>query len=250
MLTPASLASWFDSPDYQGTAGKTGVGYANYARDERQRALEAMQRYRRDIAPHLPASANVVEVGCASGSLLAEIARHGHRVLGCDLSATFAQAARDRHGIEVRVADWIDLDIAPASLDAILMLGTISNLQRLNESLDAVHRRLKPGGLFFFNFPDVEGLPARLYGARFWMFTPSVAQIMTRRGIGMALDRAGLPLVSCRTDRQAPSVGKIINHARLGAMYPALERLGIVDLVIPFSIPIPGVLSVMARRRP
>jgi SAM-dependent methyltransferase len=248
MLTPASLAAWCNSPDYQGSEGKAGVGYADYARDERQRAIEARHRYRRDIAPHLPKHARVLEVGCASGTLLAEIARNGHSVLGCDLSERFAQAARRLHNIDIAVADWLDLDIPDATLDAILLLGTISNLPRLNESLVRARRQLRPGGMLFFNFPAADSLVARLYGSRMWMFTPSVMQFMTQRGIATALDRAGFRIASCGTDRQAPSVGKILGHARLMRLYPVLDRLGLIDAIVPLALPIPGVRAVRAVR--
>jgi SAM-dependent methyltransferase len=246
MLTAASHSAWLDSSDYQGAERKRGVGYADYARDERQRALEAALRYRRDIAPYLRPRSRVLEVGCASGTLLAEIARHGHEVIGCDLSARFAQAARRLYGLDVTVADWLDLALPPASLDAVLLLGTVSNLRCLGECLERARGQLRPGGMLFFNFPAADSLPARLYGKRMWMFTPSVMQFMTRRGVAAALDRAGLAIAACRTDRQAPSLGKLIGHARLVGLYPLFDRLGLLDVRVPVALPIPGVLAVRA----
>jgi len=248
VLNPAALAAWCNSPDYQGSEHNPGIGYADYARDERQRAIEARHRYRHDIAPHLPKQARVLEVGCASGTLLGEIARHGHSVLGCDLSERFAQTARRLHNIDVAVADWLDLDVPDATLDAILLLGTISNLPRLDESLARARRQLRPGGMLFFNFPAADSLVARLYGSRMWMFAPSVMQFMTRGGITTALDRAGFRIASSAIDRQAPGFGKILGHARLMRLYPLFARLGLIDAAIPLALPIPGVYAVRAVR--
>src|SRR5262249_49364100 len=222
-------------------------------RDQRTSRASAMQTMpatsasapaTRDIAPHLPKHARVLEVGCASGTLLGEIARHGHSVLGCDLSERFAQSASRLHNIDAAVADWLDLEIPEATLDAILLLGTISNLPRLDESLARARRQLRPGGMLFFNFPAADSLVARLYGSRMWMFTPSVMQFMTRGGMTTALDRAGFRIASWAIDRQAPGFGKILGHAGLMRLYPLFDRLGLIDAAIPLALPIPGVYAV------
>jgi len=246
-LSRIALVAWYDSPDYQGGNGVRGVGYVDYMRGEPQRRIEAARRYRRDLAPCLGAGARVLEVGAATGTLVVELRSHGHDASGCDLSQRFAAQARARYALDIAIADWLDLDVADASLDAIVLLGTISNLHDLARCLRRARRQLRAGGFLFFNFPAADALVARLYGRRMWMFTPSVMQFATRRGVHAALARAGLRIESMAIDRQSPTLAKILGHARLGRVYPWLERAGLADAALPFALPLPGIVAVRAR---
>jgi len=247
VLTPDSLSAWFDSTDYQGGDGRKGVIYADYGRDEATRLAEARQRYDHDLAAYLPEKSHVFEVGCASGSLLAAIAEHGHKVAGCDLSPRFVEAARTLYGLDVVAADWNDVAIEDASLDAVLMLGTVSGINGLDRALETARRKLKPGGFLFFNFPAADSLVARVYGSSFWMFTPSVMQFMSRRGIHLVLKRAGFRVEVEGLDRQAPSLRKLLNHMKIRPLYSLVERLGLLDVRLPVALPLPGIYRVLAR---
>lgn len=246
-LTSSSLSAWYDSPDYQGNGTIRGVGYLDYANSERQRRSEAAMRYRRDLAPYLRPASTVLEIGASSGALLAELRDQGHAVLGCDLSQVFAETARQVYGLNISISDWLDVDVPDSSCDAIVLLGTISNLAALDASLLKARRKLNPDGFILFNFPAADSWPARLYGRRMWMFTPSVMQFMTRRGAREALARAGLRVESEATDRQSPTISKLLGHARLGFLHRLAESTGISKFALPFPLPLPGIVAMRAR---
>src|SRR5262245_4662382 len=48
-ISAHSLAAWYDSDAYQGSAERRGSIYANYLGDEPERLVEARDRYRRDL---------------------------------------------------------------------------------------------------------------------------------------------------------------------------------------------------------
>lgn len=246
-ISSRSLAAWYDSDEYQGSAERRGTIYANYRADEPERLAEARSRYRRDLQPRLAASgARVLEIGCATGSLLAAVREAGHEVTGVDLSQRFADAARELHGLDVHVGDIVDLVLPPASFDMVVMLGTISNLANLGAALGRIRALLAPRGSLAFNFPAADSLVARLYGGRYWMFAPSVSTFLTECGCRQALAAAGLSWEQCRTDRQMPSVRKLLLHAGLGGLLRASARLGL-DRAAPLApLPIPGVRLVWA----
>src|SRR5688500_2727126 len=82
-IAPESLAEWFSSPRYYEAAGQVvGGPYLDYLADEAQRQREAQGRYERELRGLLPDRANVLEVGSATGSMLAVLGRHGHHVTG------------------------------------------------------------------------------------------------------------------------------------------------------------------------
>jgi Methyltransferase domain len=90
-IEESSLAQWYDSPDYQGSDSQAGAGYHNYFADEDARVIEARGRYEGDLMPFLPAGARILEVGCATGSLLSVLREAGHTVSGVDLVQKFCQ---------------------------------------------------------------------------------------------------------------------------------------------------------------
>jgi len=244
-----SLAGWYDSREYVSARDEGEGVYLNYLDEEKQRKAEAASRYRVDIAPFLPAGANVLEIGCATASLLAVIRDEGHRITGIDLSGQFTRMARELNGIDVIVDDFLNYSGQSREFDMIIMLGTVSNLQDLTASLDKAKRMLKPGGRIFLNFPAADSLVARLYGKRFWMFTPSVSAFMTKPGCAMALAASGFDIEKMKMDWQSPSLSKLLGHARLGFLFPLLQRLGLDKSGFSFSIPIPVVYNVMAVKK-
>jgi len=246
-VSPASLAAWYDSDHYQGSARQRGSAYANYLEDEPERVEEGRHRYERDLAPLLPAPpAVVVEIGCATASVLRAVRDGGHRVLGVDLSPRFATAARELHGIDVHVGDFREIAL-PDDVDMVALFGTLSNLTDLPDALRAIRARLRPGGVLVANYPAADSWTARAYGRRLWMFAPSASTILSATGCRRALERSGFHVVAERRDRQMPSVRKLLNHARARALLSVTDRLGISGATTPLPLPIPGVRLVIAR---
>jgi SAM-dependent methyltransferase len=247
MITHAALASWIDSEEYQGSDRTRGVAYDNYALDEHNRIAEARARYARDLAQLLRPGSRVLEIGCATGSLLAVLREHGHHVAGIDLSVHFAEAARARHGLDVRVGDFLHAELPAGSFDAVLAMGTASNFRALGACLERIRALLAPGGFLMFNFPDAGSRWVRwLYRGSFWMFTPSAMTFMTQSGCLRALQHAGLHVVRTAADRQQPSLRKLLQHSRMGFMIPAVRALGLGNAALPLAMPVPTVRLIIA----
>jgi len=248
IITERTLARWIDSEEYRGSEKKAGVGYADYAADEKNRIVEARGRYRCHLAPLLKAQCNVLEVGCATGSLLSVIRENGHHVTGVDLSATFARAAKSLHALDVRLGNFLDIDLPPHHFDAILAMGTVSNFLDPVRCLRRFGELLAPGGFVTFNFPDADSLWVRVvYRDHFWMFTPSARTIMTLRGCLAALARAGFQSIRVAKDTQRPTLRKLLHHGKAGFLLPMITRLGFADVATPVSIPVPTVRLLVAR---
>jgi SAM-dependent methyltransferase len=240
-ITAQSLAAWFESPAYFGSRGAPGAAYADYFADEPQRLREAEYRWRRTLRRVAPPGSKVLEIGCATGSLLRVLRDHGCDVTGIDLSRKFADFARSEYGLEVGQGEFLACDLGARRFDLVLMLGTFCNLPSPHESLVKMRAHLGPGGLLLFNFPDSGHWLARAYGRHYWMFTPSIDVFPTRRGCESALRRSGFRLCSLETDRQWPSLRKLLKHARLDALLDVAARLGLEQLSPPFAFPVPAI---------
>lgn len=244
-ITTESLSKWYDSDEYQGGGGHAGSAYVNYEQDEQARVHEARGRFRKYIAPFLPPSANVLEIGCATGSLLSVVREHGHKTVGIDLSRRFAEAARRIHDLKVIAGDFMTLELEPESFDAIILLGTASNMQDLQSALSRIGSLLKQNGFVLFNFPHADSLIARAYGLRYWMYAPSVSNFMTVSGCLKMLEQANFTTASISTDTQQPSLGKLLHHSKLDRFIPRrLENWA--NAPIPFAVPIPAVTLIRA----
>jgi SAM-dependent methyltransferase len=103
-----------------------------------------------------PAPATVADVGGGPGRYALWLADLGYRVVHRDLMPLHVRQLTDAAGpgsaIESRVADARDLDLADASVDAVLLLGPLYHLEREPDRLQALReagRILRPGGPVF-----------------------------------------------------------------------------------------------------
>lgn len=247
IVTGKSMQDWVDSDEYQGSNRKVGLAYSNYLADEDHRLIESRGRYQHDLRHLIPPKSRVLEIGCATGSLLSVLRDHGCEVLGIDLSRRFSEFARERHGLTVLLGDVLNMQLPPEKFDAVMLFGTISNVGKLGQVLETIRGMLKPGGQLIFNFPDAGAFLVRYaYGRRFWMFTPSVANFMTLRGCETALVRAGFKVQTVSADVQRPSLRKLLKHAGLESLTPVAKWLGISDTILPVALPIPAIRFVVA----
>jgi ubiquinone/menaquinone biosynthesis C-methylase UbiE len=103
----------------------------------------------------------ILELGCGTGTHSFLLEAYGHEILATDLSEdmiTKARAKAEAMGSKVRFAaqDMIQLDQPGSPYDAVVCLFDSFCYVTQNEDVEAVltrvHRHLKPGGLFIFEF--------------------------------------------------------------------------------------------------
>jgi methionine biosynthesis protein MetW len=166
----------------------------------------------------LPAQGRVLDLGCASGGLLALLRPHAAHLAGLELSATAARAA-------ARVADVVvqgaiedpELPFEPASFDLVVLADV---LEHLADPLAALRRAAgwcRPGAAVLLSVPNVAHWQARLTLARGrWPAEPSGTfdathlRWFTRDSVATLLAGAGL---------EDPELDAIVpalrNHLRL-----------------------------------
>jgi 2-polyprenyl-3-methyl-5-hydroxy-6-metoxy-1,4-benzoquinol methylase len=106
----------------------------------------------------------VIDIGCGRGVLLDALRRRGWTVLGTELSDEAAEYARDVLGIPMKIGEFHQLDLPPASADMIIMWQTFEHMREPNAVLKRVHEVLRPGGMAIVSVPNRESWQARLTG--------------------------------------------------------------------------------------
>jgi SAM-dependent methyltransferase len=94
---------------------------------------------------------SLLEIGGGPGHFAAFFRDAGLDVVMTDLSPAMVRLAQAK-GLDARVMDFLNLDFPPAAFDAVFALNCLLHVPSadLPRVLAAIHRVLRPGGLFFY----------------------------------------------------------------------------------------------------
>lgn len=145
------------------------------------------------VVPYLASpDARILDVGCATGGLLAVLRRRGFRnLLGMDPSPACAAAARRLHGIDVRTATLGQLAGWTERFDMVLLVGVLEHLRDVGPAVETVARRLAPGGLLYCAQPDVTAF-ADCVNAPYQQFSIEHVNFFSVTSLGRLMARCGL----------------------------------------------------------
>lgn len=117
------------------------------------------------LSRHVPVGSRVLNIGCGGGREALALARTGRVVTAVDLNPVFVESLARRASeagldIECRVMDALELDVPPASFDAVVMVGQLighirgrqNRITALRRALDAV----RPYGVGVFSTNAIE----------------------------------------------------------------------------------------------
>jgi SAM-dependent methyltransferase len=97
----------------------------------------------------------VLDVGCATGRLLAELRDRGFSSLvGLDPSPSCAVAARRLYDIDVRTMTLAELAATAERFDFVIMVGVLEHLRDLSGAFENLQSVLTRGGMIYVDVPD------------------------------------------------------------------------------------------------
>jgi methionine biosynthesis protein MetW len=189
------------------------------------------------IADHalrlLPAGGSALDLGCASGGLLALLRPRAAHLAGLELSATAARAAAEVADEVVQGAlEDPDLPFATGGFDLVVLADVLEHLADPAAALRRATGWCRPGGAVLVSVPNVAHWSARLALARGrWpqeesgTFDSSHLRWFTRASLAELLDGAGLTDV--RLDAIVPALRNHLRPASLAQRAePAWQALG------------------------
>jgi SAM-dependent methyltransferase len=166
----------------------------------------------------------LLEIGCGSGSYLAEMRAQGWHVSGIEPSETAAARAR-AHGLDVH-AGCIDTAPEPtAPYDLVVAWMAIEHLHDPVGVLRAVARRTRAGGVLALSAPNAAALERRLFGSAWYALdVPRHLYHFTPRTLSLVLQRSGWEMARILHQpilgNAVASVGNVLSDA---AILPGLS---------------------------
>ena len=230
--SPEVALAQYDASYFRGD-----VGYRDYASEEP--VFRAEFRRRLSTMRAAGARGRLLDVGAASGALLAEAHAAGFEVSGIEPAGAMAEVARGRGLGPVVCATVEAASLPPGSFDVVTCFDVIEHLVDPVAALRRLREWLVPAGLLALTVPDFGGLWARGSGARWPFVTPKEhLHYFTRRTLARALRAAGFSRPTFPHAGTAVSLGSIARRAP-GPLGPWLDRrlgrLGNSGFSLPFG---------------
>ena len=108
----------------------------------------------------------ILDIGCATGSLLSRFRDRGWETVGVEISGLQAEYGRQKRNLDIRGLSLEENHFPSSSFDVILASHLIEHLNDPASLAREVYRILLPGGRFFITTPNISGFQARLFGSR------------------------------------------------------------------------------------
>jgi SAM-dependent methyltransferase len=159
---------------------------------------------------------SLLEVGCGSGRYLDLMRALGwKRVVGVDFSAKAVEQAKGTLGLEVYCGELKDVVLEPNSFDAVSLSHTLEHVPDPIAFLRDIYRVMKPGARLAIIVPNVESFSSRVY-RDYWLALEPPRHLVNfnRRGLSMALERAGLSIETLKTTPRGSYQVPLFSHSR------------------------------------
>jgi 2-polyprenyl-3-methyl-5-hydroxy-6-metoxy-1,4-benzoquinol methylase len=141
---------------------------------------------------------SILDIGCATGALLASLRDNGWRVTGVEISPSGLYAKNERK-LDVRNIPLEENNFSDNSFDIVLASHLIEHLNEPKTFVEEIYRILKNNGSLFITTPDISGFQSRIFANRWRSAIFDHLYLFSRRTLSKLLKAAGFKIVSCHS---------------------------------------------------
>jgi len=135
----------------------------------------------------------ILDVGCATGLFLHEMATAGWQATGVELAAHAAEYASTRFGLNVFQGMLEQASFEAETFDVVTFWDVLEHTFSPAQTLAQAARLLAPGGLIAINIPNWDSIDRRLFGPYWIGFDPPRhLYVFTQETLTVLLLKAGL----------------------------------------------------------
>ena len=108
----------------------------------------------------------ILDVGCATGNLLAFLRQRGWETTGVEINETQAEYGRRERKLDVRKEPIEEIHFPDGYFNTVIASHLIEHLNDPASFVAEAYRVLADGGRFFVTTPNIDGFQARLFKGR------------------------------------------------------------------------------------
>jgi 2-polyprenyl-3-methyl-5-hydroxy-6-metoxy-1,4-benzoquinol methylase len=138
-----------------------------------------------------PAAPSVLDIGCATGALLAALAQRGWKTTGVEISTPQAEYARLKRNLDIKTRPLEENHFPDNSFTVVLASHLIEHLNDPASFIREVYRILEPGGHFFITTPNIAGFQSRLFRGRWRSAIFDHLYLFSKKTLSLLLTRSG-----------------------------------------------------------
>jgi SAM-dependent methyltransferase len=144
-----------------------------------------------ELTAKLPPTRRFLDIGCATGRLIAHMRDRGWQVQGVELCRQSAEHGKAKRGVEIFAGTLEQAAFPGESFDAVHFSHLVEHVPDPRGLLLEVRRILSPGGYVVVVTPNVDGLQARLFGSRWRSAIADHLTLFSKRTLQHILGLAG-----------------------------------------------------------
>jgi 2-polyprenyl-3-methyl-5-hydroxy-6-metoxy-1,4-benzoquinol methylase len=191
-------------PESEGLLERYDEEYADYEVENASNFLNLMLKGLNDVSffermerRHVDRS--LLDIGCATGTLLEYAAGRGYKVQGVEVCEPAARYGAQRRGVPIAVGTLDEVDLAEYRYGAAHFSHVIEHVPAPRAFLRRVRSLLVPGGLVVLVTPNTSGLQALLFGARWRSAIADHVHLFNTRNLKRMLDEEGFQVLQTKT---------------------------------------------------
>jgi ubiquinone/menaquinone biosynthesis C-methylase UbiE len=210
-------------------------GFFDYLKDEPCRLATSRSRYKRLRALYPQQEPiDVLKIGPSTGTFLHVAQKNGDNAIGCDISSKFVEYAAENYGVHIDHGRFEDLGYRTRQFDMVLMLSVLENIEKPAQLLAEVHRTLKEGGRFVFNYVEMKhNIVAWMQKEKYFLFRPPVTYIYNGGVLTKMLEASGFEIELNIPDMRIMHLEKILTLLGWNALHVLSKGLRLSHLRFP-----------------
>jgi len=151
------------------------------------------------LSAGIPRPRRFLDVGCATGMLLAHLRNRGWEVEGVEVCPQSAEHGVRERGLRIHVGTLEEASLPPDAFAVVHFSHLIEHVPDPRAFLCEVRRILAPDGHLIVTTPNVDGFQARLFGQRWRSAIADHLVLFSKRTLRETLARSGFRVVKVRT---------------------------------------------------